>query len=352
MPDLEEIDTATIPTARVTTCVRWVPDRENAEPVVFVHGNVSSSPFFFPAMRMLPKRYRPVALDLRGFGGTEPAPVDATRGLADFSDDVLAALDALGLPSAHLVGWSLGGGVVLQALIDAPDRVTSVTLVNPISPFGFGGTHGVDGRLVAPDGAGSGAGSVSPAFVAALAAGDTSDRPGSPRALLRRYYTAPDWDGAGEEGYIAAMLSTVTGQANYPGDSVPSEHWPGFAPGRRGVMNAMAPVHLNLSAVVGIESKPAILWIRGEVDRVVSDASAMDVARRGAAGSLPGYPGVSVAPPQPMVSQTRWVLRRYAEAGGRYREAVIAGAGHSPHIENTPVFMEALLPHLDGASED
>src|SRR5215831_12718581 len=72
-------------------------------------------------------RYRPLAIDLRGFGDTDPEPVDATRGVRDFADDLAAVIDALGLPSVHLVGWSMGGGVVLQYLVDRPGahRVTS-----------------------------------------------------------------------------------------------------------------------------------------------------------------------------------------------------------------------------------
>ena len=59
----------------------------------------------------MPGDVRVVAPDLRGFGGTEPLPVDATRGVRDWSDDVAAAVDALGWAGprrVHAVGWSLG----------------------------------------------------------------------------------------------------------------------------------------------------------------------------------------------------------------------------------------------------
>jgi pimeloyl-ACP methyl ester carboxylesterase len=49
-----------------------------------------------------------------------------------------------------------------------------------------------------------------------------------------------------------------------------------------------------------------------------------------------------------MVGQTRAVLDRYAAAGGRYREIVFAGCGHSPHVEDpqrfAAVLAEALAP--------
>src|ERR1700752_1587110 len=97
-------------------------------------------------MLALPEGYRPLAVDLRGFGDTDPEPVDATRGLGDDADDLTAAIEAVALTSVHLVGWSMGGGAVLQYLPERPaaHRAASVTLVAPVSPFGFGGTYRTD----------------------------------------------------------------------------------------------------------------------------------------------------------------------------------------------------------------
>src|SRR5690606_37892630 len=88
--------------------------------VVFVHGNVSSSLFWQEIMQDLPGDLRVIAIDLRGFGESESVPVDATRGLRDYSDDVRVTLEALELPTAHLVGWSMGGGVIMQYALDHP----------------------------------------------------------------------------------------------------------------------------------------------------------------------------------------------------------------------------------------
>lgn len=345
------IDTAVIPTRRAATCVRWIPGRERSEPVLLIHGNVASSVFLFPVLRSLPRRFRPIAVDLRGFGGSDPEPVDATRGVRDFSDDVVAVLDALRLDRAHLVGWSLGGAVAMQAAIDVPERVSSMTLIAPVSPYGFGGTVGASGSLLAPDGSGSGAGLVSRSFVAALASGDTESRSG-PRSLLRRAYVSAEWDGTDEEELLAGMLSTVVGPDNYPGDVADSATWPMFAPGRRGVMNAIAPTNLNLAALVDIDPKPPVLWIRGDKDVVICDGSVMDAAVRGRSGAIADYPGPVAAPPQPMLAQTRAVLDDYVRAGGRCREVVIERAGHAPQLENLPRVLEALVPHLDGADQE
>lgn len=336
-----------IRTSRTATFARQIPGREGAEPVVLIHGNLSSSAFFEPLMRLLPRRFRPIALDLRGFGGSDPEPVDATRGVRDFADDVRAALDALEIDQADIVGWSLGGAVAMQAAIDAPERFSSITFIAPVSPYGFGGTVDAGGSLLAPDGAGSGAGLVSRSLVRALADHDaTIENRSGARALLRRFYLGDGFDGQGEDDLVAAMLVTALGPENYPGDVDQSPHWPGRAPGAHGVMNAISPKYCDLSGFSDIEPAPPVLWIRGDQDMVISDESAMDPATRGRDGSIDGYPGVGLAPPQPMLAQTRAVLDAY---GGSYREEVVPGAGHAPHITALPRVLEALVPHLDGA---
>src|SRR5919112_3657232 len=84
---------------------------EDGVPVLFLHGNASSSRFFGETLAALASlsRYRGLAPDLRGFGGSETKPLDATRGLGDFSDDLYALAGALGLggQKIHLVGWSV-----------------------------------------------------------------------------------------------------------------------------------------------------------------------------------------------------------------------------------------------------
>jgi len=72
----------------------YVGGSADGQPVLFIHGNCSAADFWRPLWRHLPDDYFVVAPDLRGYGGTDAAPVDATRGLADFADDVAAAKSA------------------------------------------------------------------------------------------------------------------------------------------------------------------------------------------------------------------------------------------------------------------
>ena len=337
-----------VPTRRLGTAVLSVAGRAG-QPVLLVHGNVSSSLFWQPTMLALPDGYRPLAVDLRGFGDTDPEPVDATRGLGDYADDLAALIEALELESVHLVGWSMGGGVVMQYLAERPAEhaAASVTLVAPVSPFGFGGTYGPDGLLCDPAGAGSGGGSANADFVARLAAGDRSaDSPTSPRQVLLAHYVKPPFVPAELDIFVESMLSTRVGDDHYPGTSREVPSWPGFAPGDRGVLNTMAPVHFRIAGLDALEPKPPVLWVRGADDVIVSDTSLYDLGYLGSIGAVPGWPGPGDWPPQPMVAQTRGLLDRYAAAGGRYREIVFTDSGHGPHLDQPAQFMAALTEHL------
>lgn len=326
------------------------PAADPAKTVVFVHGNVSSSLFFMPTMLDLPNDLRVIAIDLRGYGASEHAPVDATRGLRDYSDDIHATLGALGIPAAHLVGWSLGAGVVMQYALE--HQALSLTLEAPVSPYGFGGTRR-DGSRLTDDDAGTGAGTANPDFVQRLTDKDTTDEAQtSPRNVFRASYVAPGFVTAHEDLWVESMLTTSTATGNYPGDSEHSPNWPGFAPGRVGVLNTLSPKHYNLAGIVDLEEKPPILWIRGDSDAIVSDASFFDINYLGQLGIVPGWPGEDVAPAQPMVSQMRDVLHAYSAAGGSVTEALFEDTGHTPNLERPDEFRHALLAHIGAGPVD
>ncbi len=345
-PLLDGLAAETVATPRLEQFVITRGPRHGT-PVVFVHGNVSAARFWEETLLALPPQYFGVAVDLRGYGRTQPRPIDATRGLRDWSDDLAELLDALRLDQPHLVGWSMGGGVVMQFAIDYPMRVKSLTLVAAMSPYGFGGTHGADGEANTPDFAGSGAGTASPEFARRLAAGDTSgDDANAPRNVMNAYYFKPPFRSPREDVFVGEMLTTRTGEDFYPGDLATSEHWPGVAPGTRGINNAIAPKYCNLSAFADIAPQPPVLWVHGADDQIVSDTSLFDLAFLGQLGAVPGWPGPDVAPVQPMLGQLRAVLDRYQAAGGRYAEHVLADCGHSPHIEKADEFRHLLHAFL------
>lgn len=348
IPTLAGIEAQTLSTMTLTTRVLFSGD-ERGTPVVFLHGNLASATWWETTMLALPRGFRGIAPDQRGYGDADrSARIDATRGMGDLSDDAAALLDHLGIEKAVVVGSSMGGSVIWHLISDHSERIVSAVQVDPGSPYGYGGTKGTEGVPVMPDFAGSGAGLVNPEMVERLADGDAStESPLSPTNVLRSLIVKPGFVSDREEIYVASMLSTHFGSDAYPGDSVPSENWPFVAPGVHGAVNGLSPRWAAAAAVALVaDPKPVVLWIRGALDVIISDGGPLDPGTWGPSGLVPGYPGHDEYPTQPMVSQTRAWLERYTEAGGSYQEVVINDAGHVPYIDSHEEFSRVLHAHL------
>ena len=348
---LPGFSSATYATSRLATHVLAGPG--SGAPVVFIHGNCSSGRFFEETMAALPAGHRGLAPDFRGYGGSEGKPIDATRGVRDLSDDLHALFTApelrQGGAKVHLVGWSVGGAVVMQYAIDHPEDVASLTLIAPASPYGFGGTREAGGTPCFDDFAGSGGGTANAEFVRRLRAGDAGEESEfSPRRVMNQFYFKPPFrvTREREDVFVEEILKMKVGDDHYPGDARPSANWPAVAPGDRGTNNAISGKHLRLGGFAEIEPRPPVLWIRGDSDTIVSDTSLFDFGHLGKLGVVPGWPGEEVYPAQPMIAQTRAVLEAYRGRGGRVREEVLEGVGHSPHLEAPRAFNELLAGFL------
>ncbi len=321
---------------------------DKGAPLVFLHGNFSSANYFEELMLSVPHGYLCIAVDLRGYGLSEDLTIDATRGAADWSDDLFALFEALDIPRAHIVGWSAGAAAVMQFMLDHSASVSSATLIAPVSPYGFGGSEDIYGTPCYEDFAGSGGGVVDREFVERIRNGDrTADSPLSPRNIIRQSFVAASARLAGEEALLTASLLQKVGDRRYPGDSLASPFWPYTSPGRWGPLNAVSAKYLDVSGIVDLQHKPPILWVRGDSDAVISDRSASDPAVLGELGLLPDWPGGDIYPAQPMVSQMRDVLERYKNNEGSYKEVVMAGVGHSPFLEKPDEFLKEFLLFLN-----
>lgn len=207
---------------------------EDGVPVVLVHGNLSTGRFFEHLLPEAPARYRFVVPDMRGFGDSEALPLEAAGGLQPWAEDIAALVDALGIGAPpHLAGWSTGGAAITAYARQRP--VASLTLIDPVSPYGYGGVE-LDGTPCAEDFAGSGGGCANPEVVERLRAGDRSaESPLSPRNVMNSMYWAPTFrlPQEREDLLVDEMLKTLIGDDGYPGDATPSPSWPAWrrAPG-------------------------------------------------------------------------------------------------------------------------
>ena len=98
-------------------------------PVIFLHGVTDSWRSFEPMLPHLPASIRAIAVTQRGHGGSSRPD---TYRYVDFSADVAALLDALEIPSAVIVGHSMGSLVAQRFAIDHPDRTAGLVLLGAL----------------------------------------------------------------------------------------------------------------------------------------------------------------------------------------------------------------------------
>jgi len=102
----------------------------SAPTIVLLHGSPGESEHFENLIPLLASEFHIIAPDLPGFGRSQLEVTDYS--LKAFAHYVLQLLDALEVERAHLLGFSMGGGVALQAWNLRPERVASVTLLSSI----------------------------------------------------------------------------------------------------------------------------------------------------------------------------------------------------------------------------
>ena len=97
--------------------------------VVFLHGFGGRFDLArFPGLRRATLGYRLIGVDVRGFGRSAHPSRPEDYGI-QVAEDVIRLLDHLGVPDAHLIGYSMGGIIGLKVASMYPNRVRSVMLV-------------------------------------------------------------------------------------------------------------------------------------------------------------------------------------------------------------------------------
>jgi pimeloyl-ACP methyl ester carboxylesterase len=101
------------------------------EPVIMIHGLGATKAEFMPTLAALAEEgFRPIALDLPGFGDSDK-PLPAAYDARFFARWVESLLDALDIGSAHVLGHSMGGRVAIEVGIRRPDRTEGLVLMTP-----------------------------------------------------------------------------------------------------------------------------------------------------------------------------------------------------------------------------
>jgi len=97
--------------------------------LVLAHSGITDSRSWEPQFPAFTGKYRVLRYDLRGFGQS-----DIAHGAYSNVHDLLRLMATVGMPSAALLGVSLGGSMMLDTALQHPEVVTALILVAcPIS---------------------------------------------------------------------------------------------------------------------------------------------------------------------------------------------------------------------------
>ena len=116
-----------MPTAQTGDLSLYYEESGSGEPVILLPGLGANHMAWANQVGALSPHFRCIAVDNRDAGQSGCASGQYTIG--DMSRDVVGLLDALRLPSAHVIGWSLGGAIAQELAIGWPERVRRLCLV-------------------------------------------------------------------------------------------------------------------------------------------------------------------------------------------------------------------------------
>ncbi len=100
------------------------------EPLLLIHGLGSSSQDWEMQLSEFSNHFQVITIDLRGHGRSSKPPGPYSIPL--FAEDTIRLIRALDLTSVHIVGISLGGMVAFQLVLDCPEVVRSLVIVNSV----------------------------------------------------------------------------------------------------------------------------------------------------------------------------------------------------------------------------
>lgn len=101
----------------------------SGEPLVLVHGLTHRRQAWFPLLEHLTDHREVILFDLPGHGESPDLVVRNGDVQETLRDDLMEAMDALGLDRPHIAGNSLGGRIALEAAADG--TVRSATTLSP-----------------------------------------------------------------------------------------------------------------------------------------------------------------------------------------------------------------------------
>lgn len=121
-------------------------------PLILLHGYPQNHHCWETTAPAFAERFDTIVPDLRGYGQSDAPPDDAghtTYSKRTMARDIVGLMDALGLPSAMVLGHDRGARVAYRLALDHPDRVTRLGIVEIVPTGDFWARWNADLALAA-----------------------------------------------------------------------------------------------------------------------------------------------------------------------------------------------------------
>lgn len=106
------------------------PDR--GKPIVLVHGFASDYRLNWVGTRwqetLVNEGFKVIGMDLRGHGQSDKPHDESDYAVDNMAGDVIRLLDELKIDNSAYLGYSMGGRIGLEVVLDHPDRITRAVL--------------------------------------------------------------------------------------------------------------------------------------------------------------------------------------------------------------------------------
>ncbi|HEY6394082.1 MAG TPA: alpha/beta hydrolase [Candidatus Binataceae bacterium] len=119
--------------AGLTTLPDVAPDFSRGRKLVCIHGAGLNGHVWHRQITAIGEKHSPVALDLPGHGRS--SGVEGLSTISDYSDFIVAFLDALKIKSAVIAGRSMGAAIAMDLALRHQDRVEALVLIAPQARF-------------------------------------------------------------------------------------------------------------------------------------------------------------------------------------------------------------------------
>lgn len=105
-------------------------DEGQGPPLILLHGYGGSMWQWEYQQLPLSRQFRVITPDLIGSGLSDKPPLDYRP--EELIESIRGLMDAIGLPTATLIGNSMGGGVAIGMALTHPDRVSRLVLIDSL----------------------------------------------------------------------------------------------------------------------------------------------------------------------------------------------------------------------------